>query len=313
MNWEQLANHGPTPLQELKDELFEKRGVRVLVKRDDLLWLPVEPGDLAFCGNKWRKLKYNLLEARHLGAERLLTFGGAFSNHIAAVAAAGRLFSFQTEAFIRGEPSFPVNPTLSFAKRCGMQLSFLRREQYRNKEDLLFDDKSQSVYVLPEGGTNTLAIQGCEELAREILGEAEPDFCCVACGTGGTAAGLVAGFEGRTHTIGFPALKGAFLSQEVCDLAGENDSLQPPAWTLQNDYHFGGYAKWTPALIGFIRYMEVRFRLPLDPVYTGKLFFGVWDLIDKGYFPRGATLCVVHTGGLQGIAGFRQRFPAAGL
>ena len=296
--------------------LFREKGVRVLVKRDDLLCLSVEPGDRAFCGNKWRKMKYNVLEAKNKGAQTLLTYGGAFSNHVAAVAAAGRLFGFQTAAFIRGEPTFPLNPTLSFAKRCGMQLSYLSREQYRHKDDLRFAvhaEEVQSLYVLPEGGTNALAIQGCAELAGEILDEIQPDYCCVACGTGGTAAGLVSGLEGRVHTIGFPALKGDFLFQEVWDWIAVEGPPKASAWTLQNDYHFGGYAKWTPALIRFIRYMEARFDLPLDPVYTGKLFFGVWDLIAKDYFPRGATICVVHSGGLQGVAGFKQRFPAAGL
>lgn len=313
MSLEQLTHHPPSPIQELEDALFREKGIRVLVKRDDLLCLPVEPGDRAFCGNKWRKMKYNVWEAKNKGAQTLVTFGGAFSNHVAAVAAAGRLFGFQTAAFIRGEPTFPLNPTLSFARRCGMQLAYLSREQYRHKEDGRVAAENQSLYLLPEGGTNALAIQGCTELAEEILHEAQPDYCCVACGTGGTAAGLVAGFEGRVRTIGFPVLKGDFLFNHVMDLAGGKNTLPVSAWTLQNDYHFGGYAKWTPALIDFIRYMEARFDLPLDPVYTGKLFFGVWDLIANDYFPRGATICLVHTGGLQGVAGFKQRFPMAGL
>ncbi|MBK7478080.1 MAG: 1-aminocyclopropane-1-carboxylate deaminase/D-cysteine desulfhydrase [Haliscomenobacter sp.] len=316
MSWEQLTNHPPSPIQELEDALFREKGIRVLVKRDDLLCLPVEPGDRAFCGNKWRKMKYNVWEAKNKGAQTLVTFGGAFSNHVAAVAAAGRLFGFQTAAVLRGEPYFPLNPTLSFAERCGMQLAYLSREQYRHKEDqrLTFrSEAAQSLYILPEGGTNALAILGCAELAREILDEAQPDFCCVACGTGGTAAGLIAGFEGRVRTIGFPVLKGEFLFNQVLNLAGENGSPKASAWTLQTGYHFGGYAKWTPPLIDFIRYMEARFGLPLDPVYTGKLFFGVWDLMAKDYFSRGATICLVHTGGLQGVAGFKQRFPLAGL
>lgn len=295
-------------IQELRDVLFEEKGVRVLMKRDDLYYLPVEPGDHAFCGNKWRKLKYNLLEAQAGNYTTLCTFGGAFSNHIAASAAAGVLFGFKTIGIIRGEASETLNPTLAFARRCGMELHYVDRERYRDKGALNIAEitgiRSDSLYILPEGGTNALALQGCRELAQEILAEERPDICCVSCGTGGTFVGLLQGFEGKVEMMGFSALKGSFMHEHIKGLLRTYDTPDLDAWSLNTAYHFGGYARCNTVLVDFIHAFKARHGILLDPVYTGKLCYGVVDLIREGAFPRGTTICLVHTGGLQGNRGF---------
>lgn len=301
--WEYLRNSPPSPVQELGEPMLAEKGVRVFVKRDDLLALPVEPDDHAFCGNKWRKMKYNLLTAREQGFRTLCTFGGAFSNHIAACAAAGPLFGFQTIGVIRGEECLPLNPTLAFARRCGMALHFMDRSTFREKAALDITQWTQSdrdaTYVLPEGGSNALALQGCRELALELAAQCTPDVCCAPCGTGATLAGLIQGFQNEVQVLGISVLKGMFMKKSVAAfLPEEEDSPRP--WDVVADYHFGGYARYTPELMHFMQAFEARHGIPLDQVYTGKLFFGVWDLIRRDRFPRGTRLCVVHTGGLQG-------------
>ena len=312
MDLSTLFRHPPSPLEELHDPLLQERGVRLLVKRDDLLCFPEQP---AFSGNKWRKLKYNLLAARADGHDQLLTFGGAYSNHIAAVAAAGLLFGFRTVGIIRGEAHTPLNPTLRQATEAGMQLHYLDRATYRQKNtpELLdhLDRKFGKSYCIPEGGSNAAALQGCAELAEEIsdqLAGEWPDCISLSCGTGGTLAGLVAGLRGQSRVLGFPALKGDFLLTAITSLLKVHYPGQSfPNWSLQTDYHCGGYARFTPELIDFINGFGQRHGIALDPIYTGKLFFGLFDLIGQGAFPSGSTLLAVHTGGRQGVAGFNER------
>lgn len=265
------------------------------IKREDLIHPFVS-------GNKFRKLKYNLAQAKEENHSILLTFGGAFSNHIAAVAAAGKEHGFETIGIIRGEElesEVDQNPTLRFAKSCGMRFGFVSREDYRNKMQPSFQDallkKFGRFYLLPEGGTNDLAVKGCEE----ILGTADSDFDFVCCpvGTGGTISGLINSTQPDQKILGFPALKGDFLKEEICRFAG-NDR-----WTLITDYHFGGYGKVTEELIEFVNAFFKNTGIPLDPVYTGKMVFGVMDLIRQGYFPKESKILMVHTGGLQGIEG----------
>lgn len=301
-------NRPPSPVQELRAPEFEAAGLRLLVKRDDLLaWAPGS----AFCGNKWRKLKYNLITAREQGLEHLITFGGAYSNHLAAVAEAAHVLGFTSTGIVRGEETLPLNPTLRFARERGMALRYVSRQAYRNKTEADFFPSlgidPAEAYVIPEGGTNSLALPGCRELGEEILQQSDPDFIAVACGTGGTLAGIASGIEGRCMALGVSILRG-----------GASDTIAPaPLLPRQSDgiaaaiitgYHFGGYAKWTPELIAFIRRFHAEHGIPLDPVYTGKLFFALFDLAQKGYFPRGSTIVAVHTGGLQGVAGFEERF-----
>ncbi|PHN03248.1 1-aminocyclopropane-1-carboxylate deaminase/D-cysteine desulfhydrase [Flavilitoribacter nigricans] len=296
-----FQNHPPSPIQEIWAEVLDQHAIELLVKRDDLL----QPaGDDRFCGNKVRKLKYNLQAAREAQQSQLLTFGGAYSNHIAAVARAGKRYGFRTVGVIRGEAHEPLNPTLAQATADGMHLHYLDRDTYRKKDqpEILRSllDRFGASYVLPEGGTNELALRGCEELVTEIrqqLGSL-PDYLAVACGTGGTMAGIIRGCIRRSRVLGVSALKGNWMEKEIRRLLGQDDDLTN--WQVFTDYHFGGYARFPPELRAFTREFEREHGIRLDPVYTCKLFYGILDLIGKGVFPKGSRIVVVHSGGLQG-------------
>jgi 1-aminocyclopropane-1-carboxylate deaminase len=282
-----------------------QQGVRLLLWRDDLL-NPDLPG------NKARKLKYNLQQARAEGHTRLLTFGGAYSNHLAAVAAAGRLYGFDTIGLIRGEEHTPLNPTLARCVADGMQLHYLDRTTYRRRaEPELLAELQQTygpAYPLPEGGTNVLALRGVAELIGEVRQHTEFDYMAVAVGTGGTLAGLSLGLAEAKYparAVGVAALKGGdFLRVEVDSLTLAASGRTLENYELHTDYHFGGYAKLPSALCEFIQGFEARYGVLLDPIYTSKLLAGVFDLIDKGHFSPGSSVVAVHTGGLQAWAGF---------
>lgn len=304
----ELFNNKKSPVIELHDDLFTKKEIRLFVKRDDL----IEP---APSGNKWRKLKYNLVQAKQEGYEKLLTFGGAFSNHIYAVAEAGRRFGFQTIGVIRGERIQPLNPTLQHAENCGMHLLFVDRSTYRLKKDKAFQDQLSQrfgkIYLLPEGGTNQLALQGCSEIVAEVraqLPDMNINYWLTACGTGGTFAGLVQGLESDEKAIGISVLKGDFMAGEVQQLLDISQHKPQAAWEINTTFHHGGYAKHNPALIEFINTFKTKFDIPLDPIYNGKLFYAIWKMIEADQFPKESHLLAVHTGGLQGITGFNERF-----
>lgn len=292
----------PSPITELEAEVLKKKQIRLLVKRDDLL----QPaGDRRFCGNKVRKLQYNLIAARQTGYHQLLTFGGAYSNHIAAVARAGKLYGFRTIGVIRGELHEPLNPTLDRATADGMQLhyldraTFLQKHQPEIRQQLL--ELYGKSYILPEGGTNELAMQGCAELAGEIeqqLGRL-PDYLAVACGTGGTMAGLIRGCTGKCQVLGVSALKGTWMGEEITGLLGDDHNYSN--WQVFTQYHFGGYARFPEELKEFTRRFKEEYGIQPDPIYTSKLFFGILDQINQGFFPSGASIVMVHTGGLQGV------------
>ena len=269
--------------------------ISVQIKREDLIHPFVS-------GNKFRKLKYNLLQAKEENQETLLTFGGAFSNHIAAVAFAGKEKGFKTIGIIRGDElgrKIAENPTLSFAQNCGMQLEFISREEYRLKSESSFLEnlkaKFGSFYHIPEGGTNALAIKGCQEILTED--DAEFDYICCSIGTGGTISGIINSVLPHQKVLGFPALKGDFLKEEI------HNFTQNENWEVITEYHFGGYGKVNEALIGFINQFYIENQIPLDPIYTGKMVFGVIDLIKKNYFPAKSKILLIHTGGIQGIQG----------
>ena len=307
-----LVNTKSTPLQELSADWLSQKTVRLFVKRDDLLSFPDAP---EFRGNKWRKMKYNLLAAKQEGHHTILTFGGAHSNHIAATAAAGKLFGFRTIGIIRGEETLPLNPTLRRAKENGMRLHYVTRKDYRKKKETDFNrwlhQLFGSFYTVPEGGSNALALRGCQELGTEIRLQVEdkkPLYVTSACGTGGTFAGLITAFDKTTHAIGFPALKGDFMEREIRLFLETYQHSSTASWTINNNFHFGGFAKFQPALITFMQEFYDAFQIPLDPLYTGKMFYGLKELIQDGYFPKGANIVAVHTGGLQGIAGFNRRY-----
>lgn len=269
--------------------------VELFLKREDQLHTFVS-------GNKYRKLKYNLKTAEASGYKTLLTFGGAYSNHIAAVAHAGYILGFKTIGIIRGEElhtELENNSTLRFARDNGMQFKFISREDYRNKNSEAFlntlKHEYNNFYLIPEGGTNTLAVKGCEEILTK-QDEAFDVICC-SVGTGGTISGLINCSKVRQQVLGFPALKGSFLHQDISKFVSKTN------WRLITDYHFGGYAKVNPELISFINQFKIENNIQLDPIYTGKMMFGIFDLIDKNYFPKGSKILAIHTGGLQGIAG----------
>jgi 1-aminocyclopropane-1-carboxylate deaminase len=273
--------------------------ISLAIKREDLIHPFVS-------GNKFRKLKYNLLQAKTDQHETLLTFGGAFSNHIAAVAYAGKEKGFKTIGIIRGEelePKISENPTLTFAQNCGMQLEFISREDYRSKSEVVFLEKLKkqfgNFYLIPEGGTNALAIKGCQEILTAE--DAEFDYICCSIGTGGTISGIINSVLPHQKVLGFPALKGDFLKAEICNFVNKEN------WELITEYHFGGYAHVTAALVQFINAFYAENKIPLDPIYTGKMVFGVIDLIQKNYFPAESKILLIHTGGIQGIQGMNMK------
>ena len=269
--------------------------ITLAIKREDLLHPFVS-------GNKFSKLKYNMVQAKNENQRLIITFGGAFSNHIAAVAFACQEAGIKSIGIIRGdelENKIHENPTLTFAKSCGMVFEFVSREEYQQKtyhtylENL--EKKYGKHYLLPEGGANELAIKGCEEILDKK--DASFDYVCCAIGTGGTISGIINSARHNQKILGFPALKGDFLTEEITKFAKHKN------WEFISDYHFGGYAKVTPELIQFMNEFYVDTKIPLDPVYTSKMVFGVLDLIEKKYFPDGSKILLIHTGGLQGIVG----------
>jgi 1-aminocyclopropane-1-carboxylate deaminase len=306
----------PPPLQQINSEIARRAGVDLYVLRLDLMHPWVN-------GNKWFKLKYNLLEAKQKKFTTLLTFGGAYSNHIYATTAAGNLFGFRTIGIIRGEERLPLNPTLSFALQQGMQLVYLNREMYRQRNTAALEEYLQQrfgeVFIIPEGGSNLNGVRGC----TEIIGHAMPtagyayafDRICVACGTATTLAGIVLSLHQGQRAIAFSVLKnGAFLAQEIESLLTNyldsdlpTPSSSPACWELMCDYHFGGYAKVNHELLMFSQQFREEHGIPLDYVYTAKMFYGVMDLLKQGFFGKGERLLLVHTGGLQGNVGMEER------
>lgn len=292
-----------TENQQIFLPILEEKKVELFIKREDLIHPFVS-------GNKFRKLKYNLQEATKLKKKSLLTFGGAYSNHILATAVAGKMGGFKTFGIIRGDElgknitkTLEENATLRAAHENGMKFHFVSRELYRQKSSFGFIEKMKNkwgdFYLIPEGGTNFLAVDGCQEILTKE--DSKFEYVCAAVGTGGTLAGLIKSLKRRQKVIGFPALKGNFLSEEIKKYTIKNDN-----WKLQKGYHFGGYAKFDDELINFINNFKEETGVLLDPVYTGKMVFGILDLIKKDTFKEGTKILAIHTGGIQGIAGFNQ-------
>jgi 1-aminocyclopropane-1-carboxylate deaminase len=280
----------PSPVSELSDDRLASRGVRLYVKRDDLIH-PEIPG------NKWRKLKYNLAAAREQGQGTLLTFGGAYSNHIRAVAAAGYYFGFATIGVIRGEEHLPHNPTLAYAVGRGMRLVHLDRTTYRAKTDpqVIAGLRREfgDFYLVPEGGTNALALGGCAELPAEI--PFAFDWICCAAGTGGTLAGIALGLNEGQRAVGFSALKGgAFLVDDVRRLQAEYGRVTG-TWSVETDYHFGGFARRDAKLDDFIRDFEERHAITLEWVYVAKMMYGIFALVRAGRFVPGTVVVATVT------------------
>ena len=280
-----------TIAQNILDQQINFHDITLIIRRLDLVHPQIS-------GNKFFKLKYNFLEAKRQGYQHILSFGGAYSNHIAATAFAAQQFGFQSVGVIRGEElaDRPLNPTLATAQEFGMQLHFVSRDEYRRKQqpEYLAELARQfpEHYVIPEGGTNALAIQGCQEILKDS--DAQFDVICCAVGTGGTISGLIEASHGHQQVLGFSALKGSFLKDEVAQLTKKTN------WNILDDYCCGGYAKTSAALMQFIRDFEAEFAIPLEQIYTAKMLMGIFDLIEKNYFLARSKLLVIHSGGLQG-------------
>lgn len=284
-----------TQNQKVHLPILKEKKISLYIKREDLIHPLIS-------GNKYRKLKYNILAAKEKKQNCILTFGGAYSNHIAATAYAGKEQGLRTIGIIRGEElkdKWQNNATLCLAKEHGMHFKFVTREAYRSKETSEFINKLKEefndFYVLPEGGSNSLAIQGCEE----ILTPEDNVFNVItsAVGTGGTIAGIINTSKNNQKVIGFPALKGNFLQEDIRKFATKIN------WELQNKYHFGGYGKVSPELIMFINAFKKETNIPLDPIYTGKMVYGLIEMIREDFFIPGTKILAIHTGGLQGIKG----------
>ncbi|MEU0050693.1 pyridoxal-phosphate dependent enzyme [Streptomyces sp. NPDC006184] len=287
-----LAPRLPSPLHEVADDRFARRGVRLLLKRDDLLHPEL-------VGNKWRKLVPNIAAA---DGRPLVTFGGAYSNHLRATAAAGRLLGLPTTGVVRGQElaGRPLNPSLARCAADGMRLHFVDRAAYRRKTEpdtlaaILRAAGAEGAYVVPEGGSNAEAVRGCRALGEELRGHA--DVVAVACGTGGTLAGLAAGLSPAQRALGVPVLAGGFLEAVVQALQERAFGARSGAWSLADRFHCGGYARTTPELLAFAQDFEQRHGLPVERLYVAKLLYGLLTLAEEGAFARGTTVAAVVTG-----------------
>jgi 1-aminocyclopropane-1-carboxylate deaminase len=277
------------PLEEISHPLLKAYEIKLLIKRDDLIHPFIS-------GNKWRKLKYNIAEMERQGKTTMLTFGGAYSNHILATAAAGDKLGFKTIGIIRGEEPRERNSILKKAEELGMKFHFVTRGEYRQKETKDFLDRLKNMfgnfYPVPEGGSNESGVKGCTEIEVEI--KANYNYLCCCCGTGTTLAGIALSLPPGKTAIGFCVHKG--------DEAVEENIMR---WTsassnymLVNDYHFGGFAKSTDELRAFAHDFSMQTGIPIEPVYTAKMFFGIFDLIKKDFFKRNSVLVALHTGGI---------------
>ncbi|MFM5661817.1 1-aminocyclopropane-1-carboxylate deaminase/D-cysteine desulfhydrase [Aeromonas veronii] len=289
----------PSPLHRLHHPLLTRYGVELWCKRDDL----IHP---AISGNKWRKLKYHLLHAKEHGKRHLLSFGGAYSNHIHALAAAGCQSGLRTTGIIRGEYDAVSNSTLRDARRWGMDLVFVDRQSYRRRQDpdWLAQFDAPDTLIVPEGGSSPLAIPGVAELVGEV--PFSPDLWVLPCASGGTLAGLIAGKQDREQILAIAVLKGGgFIADEVCRLHPAAASI--PGWRIALDHHDGGYAKFSPALWQWVQDFSATTDLPLEPIYSGKAMWGLFRELAAGRIAPGSKIVFIHTGGMQGLAGLREQ------
>ncbi len=282
----------PSPLQELSDELLRDHKVCVSLKRDDLIHSEMP-------GNKWRKLKHNLVAAADRGSRTLLTFGGAYSNHIRATAAAGHYFGFSTIGVIRGEEHLPLNPSLAYAVDRGMTLAYLDRTTYRSKESAAVMDSLRArfgdFYTVPEGGSNELGARGCAEIPGEI--EADFDLICCPCGSGGTLAGVAAGLHPGQRAIGFTAIRGGeYVANEVDRLQRRTFGRNSGNWVLEHEFHFGGFARTTDELAAFTEAFRARHGIELDRVYVAKMMYGLFAKVQRGDIEPGSRVVALVTG-----------------
>lgn len=300
-----------SPITQINEPLLAHKNVQLFIKRDELIHPLLQ-------GNKWRKLKYNLLAAAQQSADTLLSFGGAYSNHLHALAAAGRLFNFNTIGIIRGERPTPLNPTLQDMQDWGMQLEFISRADYRKQEsaELIqqLKQKYGAFYLIPEGGNNAAGRYGCAELLDEL--RERYDYICCEVGSGTQFSALVSQHSAssqaaqQTHYLGFVVMKNPALLQQL-EVYFEQQQVSYNNWSLNHDYHFGGFARANNILHEFIHQFKQQHGIQLEPVYSGKMLYGLYQLIKQDYFKPGSRILAIHGGGLQGLRGFADDYPDA--
>ncbi len=287
-----------SPVHQINDKLFDEQGLTVFIKRDDLIH-PI------ISGNKWRKLKYILKKAQAENKTHLVTFGGAYSNHLLALAAAAAKFGFTSTGIVRGEPV--DNDTLFLCRLHGMELLFTDRDSYHDKQ-ALFEKHfggTPNAFFVDEGGAGPEGAKGCSELVDELTQQYDHIFC--ACGTGTTAAGIINGLQQHKLNTQFnavPVLKnGSFMADEINNLL-----IHTVNYKLHTNYHFGGYGKTTPELIAFIKKFTASTGILIEPVYTGKMLYAIYDMAAKKYFKRGSKILAIHSGGIWGLLGMKDKF-----
>ena len=293
----------PSPVTQIKNQLLTEKKIKLFIKRDELIHPVIQ-------GNKWRKLKYNLLEAQKNKQNTILSFGGAYSNHLHALAAVGQQSGIKTIGVIRGEAHYPLNPCLQDMENWGMQLKFIKRIEYKQKNNTDFikslHQEFGEFYLIPEGGNNAAGKMGCVELLDELVDQY--DVICCEVGSGTMLSSLIQNKKQlNTHYLGFAVMKNLQLDQEIKEslILSEHKSSDLPAWKINHEYHFGGFAKTTPELDAFINNFKQQYNVQLEPVYSGKMLWGILDLIQKDYFKAGTCILAIHGGGLQGLRGFQ--------
>jgi 1-aminocyclopropane-1-carboxylate deaminase len=303
----------PSRIDAIDNSFLKENGIELFIKRDDLIH-PV------ISGNKWRKLKFNLDKAKSENYRTILTFGGAYSNHLHATAFAAKEFGFKSIGIIRGVPlgatrespegNAKGNDTLTDCQNYGMYLHFISREEYRRKNELDFitdlRNKFGNFYLIPEGGANYEGISGCIEILKEE--NQTYDFICCTAGTGTTLTGVVLSLREGEKLLGFPSVRGGeYLKEEIeknivnyfPDEINKMNSLQ-----LICNYHFGGFAKVNDELKNFVKDFFDQTKIQLDLIYNGKMMFGLFEMIRQSSFKKGTRILVIHCGGIQGNRGF---------
>ena len=287
-----------SPVHQVNDKLFDERDLKVFIKRDDLIH-PI------ISGNKWRKLKCLLIKAQSTNKKHLVTFGGAYSNHLLATAAAAAKFGFKSTGFVRGEQV--DNDTLFLCRLHGMNLLFTDRGSYRDKRALFnkYFAGDEAAFFIDEGGASAEAAEGCSELVNELTETYDHLFC--ACGTGTTAAGIINGLNSHHLSTQFHAVpvfkNGGFIGDEINKLL-----LSPANYQLHTDYHFGGYGKVNDELIAFVKEFVAKTGILIEPIYTGKMLYAIYDLAAKNYFKPSSKILAIHSGGIWGLLGMKNKF-----
>lgn len=299
----------PSPIQKINHPLFDKVGVEFFIKRDDLIHSDIS-------GNKWRKLKFNIEKFKANKYDGILTFGGAFSNHIAATAAAGKMLDIKTIGIIRGEElSYQSNETLQKAHYNGMNLVFVSRSKYAERYERLYHEELRAKYgnflIINEGGANYHGVLGCTEILKEI--EFTPDYIYSASGTGTTVAGLLLSSI-QTKIVSVPVFKnGGFIKDDIISLLKQFmlDSVtleqKVERLSLNLNHHFGGYGKFNQELIDFINSFYEQTQIKLDQIYTAKMMFTLINDLKEKKFKKGDVIVALHTGGLQGLTSIKNK------